>query len=227
MASAIVHGYYILPHMALDNAILAKLFRDPKMFESANDWRRAGFEVIRDSYEKIIVAKHEAAKGYLFKKYASRSSKDLYEKYNQRVEGSDLIRAHVRSRNLQHLVVPQKWLHELSSKFNYRGRPAYLLVVERFKILDKEDSLEEYRHIDQAVLHEVCSVLATFRGLDFTAKNAPFTKGGKIAFIDTEYAKRNEDSKDQRYPKYMEYARNVLSREGIHRAEALWNAVSG
>ena len=196
------------PRTSLD---LKKLFRDPDMFESSDHWGDAGFEIVRSSESKIMVASHEQAKGYLFKKYCDDISlDDQHENYLRRLDGIGKVRELIDEHQLQRIVAPQKWIHELPSAFSHKKQKSHVLIVERLPILNKEDTESAYRDIDKKTLGELCVVLHSFRGLDSNAKNVPFTKDGKIAFIDTEHWDRHSKKK-YKQRKRLKYIREFLS----------------
>ena len=166
-----------------------------------------------------MVGKHKCAKGYLFKKYSDEVPLDVqYANYVKRIEGARRLRALIAERHLRHIAVPQKWLYELPREFS-SGKtsyvPSYVLVVERLKILSNDKSRHEYKHIDEDVLRDLCVVLHTFRGLDFAIKNMPFTKGGQIAFIDTEHWEVGSARGPcpDRFSKYLSSERYALATE--------------
>lgn len=173
------------PRSSID---LGKIFVDPAMFSSRGAWERAGFKV-PDRYDdnKILVASHDAAPGYLFKKHMSHV--DLSKQrcnYERRVEGADRVRSFVARRKLRQIVVPHKWLYALPKRFGTKKEESFVLIVERLVLLDLSASEHAYGSIDATLLKELCVVLHAFRGLDFSVTNAPFTEDGRIAFIDTE-----------------------------------------
>jgi len=214
--------------MIFDPSLMPRLFKDPRMFDSVKAWDKRGFEILRDSNINLIVARHQSMRGCLFKKYLnSRDLKEQAFRFRRRVEGAELLRSHISSHGLRHIIVPHKWLYELPPIFSREGQPSYILAVERLRIFDKGDSLDEYRNIERSILRELCTILAAFKDLDFTARNAPFTTDGeKIAFIDTEYVQRNDSSpKDQRR-RYMECVKRVLSGRRLREAEELWQEIS-
>jgi hypothetical protein len=130
---------------------LAKLFRDPDMFESRDDWRDAGFDVLeRSSDGKIMVASHPSVRGLLFKKYTNDISlKEQQANYACRIEGARKLQEFIDARHLQHVVVPQKWLLELSSDFGSKKRSSHVLIVEHLDLMDEGESIQAYRDIDE------------------------------------------------------------------------------
>ena len=210
---------------------LKPLFRRPEMFDSPDDWRAAGFQIVRasPSEKKVIVAKHKSARGYLFKKYRSRVPlKDQLQKFKRRLEGASKLRVFIDEMKFKHVVVPDKWLYELPAKFT-REMPAYLVIVEKLPLFDRIESARRHRRIDFDVLRELCEIFYKCKGLDFTDKNAPFTKQGQVAFIDTEYVDWQDTGKSasKRKKRFMKCAERYLSGKRLEFAEAQWEELSG
>lgn len=210
---------------------LSALFRDPDMFESADDWADAGFEIIRASENKITVASHASVPGYLFKRYVNSGKRealdDQLKNYETRLEGSRQIRRLIDDKRLAHVVGPRKWLRELPEEFGSRRDPAHILIVERLDLLDSDASEHEYGQIVESTLRDLCVVLYAFRGLDSTAKNLPFTTDGRIAFIDTEHWNRHGDREKNRQRPWLKHLRDHLSRSSMKLAKALLDQLSG
>lgn len=167
---------------------LNEIFGDPAMFNSRDAWEQAGFKV-PDRYDnnKILVARHDAMPGYLFKKHANLVDLSKQQRnYERRIEGADRVRSFSARRQLHRILVPHKWLYELPKNFGTKKQTAYVLIVECLPILDLFASERAYGSIDANLLGELCVVLHEFYGLDFSMTNAPFTEDGRIAFIDTE-----------------------------------------
>lgn len=209
---------------------LKALFRDRDMFDSTDTWRAAGWKLVRASTHplKLMVAKHKAAEGYLFKKYSNWVPLDeQLKKYQRRLECARMLRSFFQQRNFKHLLVPQKWLYELPKRFA-RKLPAYVVIVEELPVFDREsfESEDRHRDIDTDVLRELCAVFFEFQGLDFTAKNMPFTRKGQVAFIDTEYLKPQSGSKKKREKHYMQCVEKYLSGRRLAFAEDQWDALS-
>jgi hypothetical protein len=177
--------------------VLQGLFRNPSMFNSYRDWRKAGFEVTgRGEESNIMVASHPSAPGVLFKKYSKKISlKKQRKNYQRRIAGAEKLRKFVAAQRLTKIVVPQKRLHELSSEFSRKDEPAYVLVVERLPLLESTASKRLYHEIDRETLRQLCAVLLEFRGLDSGVRNVPFTSKGQVAFIDTERWDEHRESK--------------------------------
>ena len=175
----------------LDRLDLSNLFPYPDMFDSSGSWQRAGFDVdIGREGDKsdIMVATHPLAPGVLFKKYSKKVSlKNQLENYTRRVKGAQKLRELIDGDRLTKIAVPSKHLYELSSsKFSRKGRNDYILVVERFVLVDKVTCQQMYGNMDDETLRQLCVVVSKIRGLSAGLRNMPFAHDGRIAFIDTE-----------------------------------------
>lgn len=204
--------------MAFDPASLdlERLFVDPKMFDAPDAWRRAGFDVLPRSPDpkKIMVASHDSAPGYLFKRYANDVDPSKQRKnYEQRVKGADKARKFIIDRDFRRLVVPRKELYRLPERF---GDKAYVLVVARLQLLDDAASSRAYARIDDQALKELCIAIFKFKGLDSAVMNVPWTSDERIAFIDTEHWDRDPDKQ------YLRHIRQSLSRENQARADEIF-----
>lgn len=184
------------------------LFRDPDMFKSNSAWQKAGFEVRgRGERSDIMVASHPSTPGVLFKKYSKKIRlKDQRRNYQKRIKGADKLRALIAAQQLTRIIVPQKQLHELPSRFSRKDESAHVLVVDRLDLLDGSDSKQQYGQLDDEGLRQLCVVLCAFSGLDSGVRNLPFTSGGQIAFVDTE---RWESDREREVP--LRHIRAYLS----------------
>lgn len=167
------------------------LFRNRDMFGSNESFCAAGFKPVERSPDhKFIVGRHPAAKGYLFKKYMDdRPEAAQIRHYMLRIECAGLLRTFIDERHFQGVVVPKKWLYELPENFPRR----YLVIAEALDLASRDATKREYARISKAQMQELATILFYFRGLTSGVNNLPFTKDGKIAFIDT--ARWSEDRK--------------------------------
>jgi hypothetical protein len=206
---------------------LDKLFHRRSVFDSSDDMSAAGFKVLRESKrEKVVVASHRDAPGYLFKKFlndVSISRDEQLAVYRRRVDGANALRAHLDLIGSQTIIVPKKWLCELPPRFDARGKPAHIVVVQRCNILDREESERQYHRIDKQQLYDLCTIFFCFKRVDFTAKNAPYTPTGKIAFIDTGYLVRITKKLRSRKKSYGKNIAKLFTDKNRRFAAGLWN----
>ena len=206
---------------------LDKLFREKSVFDSSDDMRDAGFNVLRESArEKVIVASHRSAPGFLFKKFlrdVSLSPQEQLAVYQTRVNGANALKAHLEALQIKKIIVPRKWLCELPPRFNSGKSPGHIIVVDHCHILDREESERRYHSIDKEQLYELCTIFFAFKRVDFTAKNAPFTRDGKIAFIDTGYLRPITKKLRSRRKSWDKNINKLFTDKNRRFAEGLWD----
>ncbi len=169
---------------------LGELFADPKMFDSFDQFRSAGFDLVVHPENKIMAGSHKRAKGYLFKKYNNdKPANKQLSSYMHRIEGSRLLRTFITEHGFTRVVAPRKWLYELPSSFPER----YLVIAEKLDLVSRSDTERAYDRIGKGQLRELAAILYYFRGLNSTAANLPYTEDGTIAFIDTERWHQDKD----------------------------------
>ena len=181
------------------------LFREPRMFDSKKEFAAAGFKVKQTRDDSVMVGEHPSVPDYLFKKFNNDvSCREQRENYKLRVDGADAIRRIIGRHHLDRLIVPHKWIYKLPSSFSKNRRCGELLVVERMRLLDMEETVRRYRTIDTKTLEQLCRVLYEFTGFDAAIHNLRFTFAGQIAFFDTESWDRSP-----RHPKTRVFRRLV------------------
>ena len=175
------------------------------MFNSRSKWRRAGFTVEgKGAASDVMVASHPSARGYLFKKYnAGISPEEQLKNYRCRIKGAQKLQELITSERLTRIIVPGKYLYEVPPEFCDRDEPSYVLIVERFTLLDSSRSKHLYRHIDVETLREFCVVLREFSGLGSGVRNVPFTDRKQIAFVDTERWNDKKEDPLRHISKYL------------------------
>lgn len=205
---------------------LDKLFYKDTVFESASKLRKLGFRLVRDRIDnRVTVFGHKEVPGYLFKKF-TRDSDIPYDRqiagYERRVRGARYLKTHLDELRISSIIVPRKWLCQLPSKFNHGGKSEYIVVVERCNILVHEQSKNTYRAISDDTLKDLCTIFCTFKRLDFSAKNMPFTAEGKIAFIDTGDLARITEDMEFRRANYKKNVDKLFTDRSQRLARSLW-----
>jgi len=178
--------------------LLDALFSSSRIILNLDTLKEAGFTFSKPrKFTNLIVAKHPQIPGYIFKLYldAQRFHKHKPEEHfwKLRINGAALIQHEIETHHLQaYLKVPRKWMYKLpkfpSPPEGYMDKQ-YILVEEDMDILSEKDnekfwnsSLVSLEHL-QAVFYVITRV-----GLSDCTKpdNIPFSKDGRIAFIDTQ-----------------------------------------
>ena len=200
---------------------ITDLFHEPRLFDSEDRLERAGFEVIKGwKPGNIIVFSHPSEPEIIFKKYANDTPPDdQLDNYNERLRGAEALSKLIAARQLKHILVPHKHLHDLPASFAFKKKnPSYVLICERMSLLPKKKNKARYQDdFDEDVLRELCMVVSKFRGLDSGSYNMPFTPSGQIAFIDTENWRGHQDRKK------FEKVEKLLSKRSLKLARSFFN----
>ena len=200
------------------------LFHRASLFDSVEELRDAGFQIVRGSENRVTVFGHASAPGYLFKKFL-RDVKRPYEKqltsYQKRVRGAHALRAHLDALGIHSIVVPRKWLCKLPLRF--RGKPDHVVVVEKCDLLERENIKQSYRALPRETVRDLCTIFFTFERVDFSSRNWPFTTEGKIAVIDTGYLKRITKGQSFRQKSYKKNVEKLYTDESRRYGRSLWD----
>ena len=189
---------YLLPEHHPIKPLLDSLFSSSRVILNLDTLEEAGFVYSKPrKFTNLIVAKHPAIPGYIFKLYldAQRDHKNKPEHHfwMLRIQGAVRVRFEIEANNLQEWIkVPQKWIYKLPKKplpsKGYRKKH-YILVEEDMQLLSPEDneSLWASSYVTIQHLHAIHLILGNV-GLSDCAKpdNMPFSIDGRIAFIDTQ-----------------------------------------
>ncbi|WP_068466905.1 hypothetical protein [Candidatus Protochlamydia phocaeensis] len=188
---------YLIPKDSLLAEYLKALFNNPSMLNSVEHLKKAGFTVKNGNHKngrhRLMVASHPLLPYLMFKKFPNgQPQKQQLDNFLKRIHGAEILRRAIAKHNCKHLVVPQKWLYKLPQAFADSNGPSYLLVVENMDIYDdwKDPNgvaRSLYYNMDIETLTEFCIVLHEVGGCDAYPRNQPFTRSGKIAFVDTEH----------------------------------------
>ena len=205
---------------------LEGLFHRASLFDSVEELRDAGFQIVRDSEKRVTVFGHPSAPGYLFKKFL-RDVKRPYEKqlesYQKRIRGARALRAHLDALGIDSIVVPRKWLCKLPPRFRRKGTSDHLVVVEKCDLLDRDKVKKRYGALPRETVRDLCTIFFTFARVDFSSRNWPFTTDGKIAVIDTGYLKRIVKEMSFRRKSYRKNADKLYTEESRRYAHSLWD----
>ena len=204
---------------------LDSLFHKASLFDSVEELRGAGFQIVRGSEDRVTVFGHASAPGYLFKKFL-RDVKRPYEKqlesYQKRVRGTRALRVHLDAIGIHSIVVPRKWLCELPLRFR-RGKPDHIVVVEKCGLLERDNIKQRYRALPMETVRDLCTIFFTFARVDFSSRNWPFTTEGKIAVIDTGYLKRITKDLSFRRKSYKKNVEKMYTDESRRYGRSLWD----
>lgn len=192
-----VHPYLIPTDHQIKSA-LDTIFSTTRATFNLNTLREAGFTKTRPrQFTKMLVTSHPIFPGFIFKLYldSQRYHKEIpeYKSWILRVKGANLIRRKIADLHLESIFkVPHKWIYHIPeavvSLKGYYPR-YYLLVEEDMELLPRNKNKKMWASdlITPELLDQVFVILQEL-GLYDCAKpdNIPFSKDGRIAFVDTE-----------------------------------------
>lgn len=189
---------YLLPESHPIKPFLDYLFSQSRVILNLDTLEEAGFIFDKPrKFTNLIIAKHFLLPGYIFKLYldAQREHKDKPEHYfwMLRIEGAFQVRQIIENYRLQEWAkVPQKWIYVLPSlqkvPSGYKTKKT-ILVEEDMQILSQKENEDRWSSafVSPEHLFSIYLIL-THVGLSDCAKpdNMPFSKDGRISFIDTQ-----------------------------------------
>lgn len=187
---------YFLPFDSAEKAILDKIFKKQRVLKSVKEMHKAGFFVITNPENKIIVAKHYKLPGYLIKVYLDTTDVHEWHWWRKRITGANLVRDAIANHGYQSFMkVPRKWIYPLPEEPSPKDkegimRKNFVLIVENMEILGPKDNLKAYKkQITKKHLIALYTLINECGLLDSVyADNVPFCEDGKMAFIDTEHS---------------------------------------
>lgn len=186
---------YFLP---IDHPIKKKLdylFQNKRVTLSEETFVEAGFCITRSNRPmNAIVTGHKELKGYLVKVYLdSQLAICEWHMWMRRIKGIEVIQQCLNKYGFNQFILPKKWIYPLpidpasplDEKYN---RKNFILIVEDMHILNHKENAKAYKKLmTQRLLNALYKVMLECQLTDCVwIGNMPFTKKGKIAFIDTE-----------------------------------------
>lgn len=172
---------------------LDKIFEThPDALNNMQSLVQAGFyKIINTKHSKIKVIWHEKLKGYLLKVYTEDVDYPHYlSQITNRVKGSKYIAEFIHEKKYEkHFKVPKKWIYPLPFVRDPTKRQ-FILVAEEIPLLSKSDNIKAFRNpkLKNEIIHALFTIINELGLKDSLIRtNIPFSKDGKISFIDTEY----------------------------------------
>ena len=187
---------YLLP---LDHPLKSQLdaiFSQFRVLESKHTLQAAGFEIIAAMPGSfVIVAKHPAMPGYVFKMYLDSEERCKDGVPNclwlaRRCAGAQKIRKVISAKKIRHFVVPDKWLYVLPL-FPVATGPypqPVILIATDMKLASERLTTRAWKtFVRKKHLDELYAIIRHGYGSVALVRNIPYTLDGKFAFTDTEY----------------------------------------
>lgn len=197
---------FLLPEDHPAKIALDKLFAKKRPVTSLHSMEKAGFQFRLMKNKRKIVAKHPDLKGYLIKTYLDfhHIATPDWKLWQHRARGAKLVSASISRHHYDHLMkAPCKWIYLIPMPPPENGRTT-LLVVEDMQPLTSKKNKRKYYHITSEQLEALYIILKENLLHDsIYIHNIPFSKDGKIAFLDLEHY--HSTSRPVRYEKLTPY----------------------
>ncbi len=186
---------YLIPDDHPAKEALDKIFSSSRALRSVKAMRQAGFSNPVPGYKGMIVTKHKSIPGYLIKAYLDTTNIPEWLALTHRAIGARYIQNTIDKFGYQGIMkVPKKWIYPLPAEPSPPQEEGYfrknfVLVVENMKILSFADNEAAYKRlITKKILEALYTVLREDKLVDSVyIDNIPFSRDGKIAFVDTEH----------------------------------------
>jgi hypothetical protein len=194
---------YLLPEEHPLKCVVDHLFSQSRVTENMDSLMGAGFQIIaamQNSY--IVVARHAAVPGYVFKIYLdaekrSRDNKPNWEWLLKRCYSARIIRLKIAQKRIEHFVIPDKWIYLLPPlPTSNTSHPSPFIIMETDMDLEPVAiSRKAWKtEVTRAQLRELYAILRHGYGT-VNLGNIPRTQNGQFAFIDTEFSRRRHNLK--------------------------------
>lgn len=189
---------YYLPEDHPVKSVLDVLFKRNHPLLCLAAFESAGFKTYpRRKTSQTLCAKHPRLKGFLIKTFLDDQTEVTEEwiHWIRRIEGARQLRAWIESHGYEHFFkAPQKWIYAVPLDPHFPKHPhfqtkRFLLVVEDMKILNSKENKKAWRtQVTEAHLNALYFALTENLLIDsLYIDNIPFSRDGRIAFVDTEH----------------------------------------
>ncbi len=187
---------YLLPKDSPLREPLRKIFSNPDVLKSPKTFSKAGFIVISERPSGMFVAAHPKLPGHLVKTYIeSKKIKPNWQWAVYRCLGAQYIRELIKEKNLNHFVVPNKWIYPLTPIRNnddiINNSSPVILIVTDMQLVEKSASKKEWKNnVTKTHIQQLYCILSHGYSSCCLGSNIPYTKKGKFTCIDTEVPER-------------------------------------
>lgn len=225
---------YLMPDDHPVKKKLDEIFSSSRALSTIVSMKMAGFFPVRpEPHTQLIVTKHPELKGYVIKAYLDNQeySKNLPEYYYwiRRIQGARKVRDYIEMHQLGHLFkVPSKWIYLLPdepSASQLSVRKNFILVEDDMEIYPTKtnERLWKSSKVTPELLDTLFKLITEVGLYDAKARNCPFCKDGRIAFVDTQVHPKGEGFvtfNPQKIDKYEKLLKHLSAKNKVH-----WNTL--
>lgn len=185
---------HFLPEDHELKSALDTIFSKHRVTENKSKLKKAGFTILsKGEWSRALVVKHKKLKGYVLKIYLDTEPKIKdWERWIDRIGGVAALKKAIQSYRFERFFeVPKKWVYPLpdfpSPSFD-TNRKGFILIAEEISLDKSSEKKWKSKKITHELLDALYTILSTQGMCDCVYSfNLPFSKNGKVAFIDTEY----------------------------------------
>lgn len=189
---------YLLPSDHPIKPKLDELFTSTRLLKNPKSMKKAGFLNPHPlEWARIVVSKHLSLPGYVIKAYLDNEpyldGEPEYAFFMKRIDGARLIKSEIRKRGIGYLFkVPKKWIYpvpEYPAPSSKAFRKNFILIEEDMNIYPHEQNYEQWQNnpaLTPQTLQILYDLIQDLGLADSRPENLPFSKDGRIAFVDTE-----------------------------------------
>lgn len=190
---------YLLPNDALITPVVDSIFNQGRVTYNDASLLQGGFEILfKQPRSYIVVARHPALPGMLFKLYYDTETRIKrktpgWRWFARRCKGASLIKKVIAQKDIKNFIVPEKYVyvlppHSAPVKSPKVDPKVAVLIVKDMQLVQMELNLMAWKTmINHEILDELYLIISRANGSSYRPDNIPYTYFGKFAFIDTEY----------------------------------------
>jgi hypothetical protein len=175
-----------------EKAILDSIFMESNLLLSRSSLISGNFQILTKAKHKIAVMRHPLLPGYVLKAYLENSDADEALWWVKRIRGADAIREKIVEYGYEDILkCPKKKVYPLphypdSERGDYPKH--FILIAEDMDVLAYEENKKAYvKWMNEELLDAFYTIITEMKLQEAVfIFNAPFSKDGRIAFIDTE-----------------------------------------
>lgn len=178
---------FVKKHEIRDERVIAIL---DATFKDTTDIREALAKVdctfFKNEADRNVIAIHPALPEFVIK--ASRMTGVWSKRNISRVEIAERAQDCVKKYNLQHIVIPKKYLYHIPGRPFTFENDNWIVLAEKLSLMPIEKSKYKIVHETTVAMREEIDIIRKRAGFvtDFHEDNVVFTTDGKIAIVDFE-----------------------------------------
>lgn len=189
---------YLMPDDHPAKVVLDHIFSKSRAILDTKSMVKSGFiNPYPRKFTRLVVTRHPSLEGYIIKTYLDAQryykKKSEHHYWKLRIQGAQAIRNFIELHEWKdQFKVPQKWIYALPETPAPPAellRKNYILVEEDMEIYSRKENKMQWasKTVTPDLLNHLFELLNELGLHDCTSiDNIPFSKDGRIAFIDTQ-----------------------------------------